>query len=88
MTREPTKTNSASRTLEIRSYVSHSSHRLDCQVLAIRPRCVESRSGYRSRMQVERDELDSLAAEAGRSPTLMGMAALLLALALLLGVAA
>jgi hypothetical protein len=42
--------------------------------------------GYRSLMQVERDELDSLAAEAGRSPALAGMTALLLVLALLLGV--
>lgn len=38
-------------------------------------------------MKIERDELDSLAAEAGQSFVLVGMTTLILVLALLLGFA-
>jgi hypothetical protein len=43
--------------------------------------------GYRACMKRERDELDSLAAEAGQSVVLVGMTALVLVIALVLGFA-
>ena len=41
--------------------------------LAFRPRCQHLPAGYRLGMKNERDELDSLAAEAGQSAVLVGM---------------
>jgi len=45
------------------------------------------RSGYQVYMEQERDELDSLAAEAGQSAVLIGLTAVILVLALVLGLA-
>lgn len=61
--------------------------------LAFRPRCQRLPSGYwvfmklEREMKRERDELDSLAAEAGQSAFLVGMTALMLVMALVLGFA-
>jgi hypothetical protein len=43
--------------------------------------------GYQACMEHERDELDSLAAEAGQSVVLVGLTAVILVLALVLGLA-
>ena len=55
--------------------------------LAFRPRCQRLSAGYRLGMKNERDELDSLAAEAGQSAVLVGMTALILVIAMVLGFA-
>ena len=62
--------------------------------LAVRPRCQRPLAGYQVGMKRDRemsrerdDELDSLAAEAGASAVLVGMTALILVLALVLGLA-